>query len=196
MRQTQEIKETIAADLKNQQNVSEVTLQKQFGSRRADIYAKLNDNPVAILLAYNHLSASEVTKRTLHFNSFGLAVLWIFPSKFSTEFYIKKMHRWCHAAFFGQVYCYHNGMEVTPVTFQQSSTYINKRTWYKDREKKKGGGYRKNLTRIKEAVEGEPISIALFTHQHRNAWESEKISIPECHIFTTPCFAELCHQSN
>jgi hypothetical protein len=170
MRHSQEIKEAIAAGLKNQQNVSDVVLNKIFENRRVDIYAKINDDLVAIQLVYEHLSASEIVNRTLHFNKCNLAVIWIFPYKFSERFYIRKIYSLCHTTFFGKVYCYYDGVEVIPVTFQRATKSIPKRVWFKEGEKKEGGDYYKILKRIRNRIEGESISLTQDFHsQNRNS---------------------------
>ncbi len=180
MQTTTEIKEAIVTDLKNQQNVSEVTLHKSFGNRRTDIYAKINGESVAIQLVYNHLSTAKLEQRTLHFNNYGLAVTWIFPYKFPERFYTRKSYNWCHTAFYGKVYCYNKNSEVIPVKFQAAKSHIPKRKWYEDGENKKGGGYLKRLKRIKNRVEGEPVSLTQDFHsRHRDSWENT----PECLIF-------------
>jgi competence protein CoiA len=184
MTSTQKIRADIADGLKNQPNVSGVALQKQFGKRKTDIFALINESPVAIQLFYDHLSLKEVEKRTVYFNKYGLAVIWIFPRKFSRRFYTRKSYSWCHAAFYGQVYCHHVGQQVLPVHFKPATTYIDRRKWLKEGCEKIGGGYKKPLKRIKNAIEEEPISLAQnFCVRHKKTWSNEKIQIPECNLF-------------
>jgi len=184
MSSTQKVREDIAEGLKNQPNVSDVALRKMFGGRQTDISVQVNGSPVAIQLVYSHLTEAEVRARTTHFNAYGLSVMWVFPFPLSGRFYTKKTYRFCHAAFYGRVYCHHVGQLVFPVRFEPAFTYIVERKWRKDGNVYLGGGYKKTLKRIKTAVAEDAISIAQdFRVLQKAAWSNDKIQIPKCSLF-------------
>ncbi|MFW9772703.1 MAG: competence protein CoiA family protein [Candidatus Thorarchaeota archaeon] len=64
--------------LENNPNIIEASLEKYFGSRRADVYFKFNTGQeVVIEIQNSHISSREITIRTKDYNERGIYVLWV-----------------------------------------------------------------------------------------------------------------------
>ncbi|MBD3214439.1 MAG: hypothetical protein GF311_17640 [Candidatus Lokiarchaeota archaeon] len=67
---------------KNCSNIKESSLEKHFGSRRADVYFKLyTGEEIAVEIQNSYISVKEVMDRTIDYNKKGVYVLWILNGK-------------------------------------------------------------------------------------------------------------------
>jgi hypothetical protein len=67
---------------KNCSNIKESSLEKHFGSRRADVYFKLHSGEeVVVEIQNSYISVKEVMDRTIDYNKKGVYVLWILNGK-------------------------------------------------------------------------------------------------------------------
>jgi competence protein CoiA len=75
----------------------------------------------------------------------GIYVLWLLqwkPELDGGRYAPRLWEKWIHAAYFGRVYYWIQGLDVVSYTFEPSLKSIPKTTWYsKKGEKMTGGGY-------------------------------------------------------
>ena len=64
--------------LENNTNLAEASLEKHFGSRRADVYFKFKSGQEVVVEIQNSpITSREITTRTKDYNNRGIYVLWI-----------------------------------------------------------------------------------------------------------------------
>lgn len=171
-----------------QQNVTELELEKDFGTSIADVYARISGVPVAIEIQRSKVSVAEITERTKNYRRLGIAVIWIgLPdSNLSLNRYSPcAWEKWCHAAYFGRVYYWIAGQTLRPVHFAPYSTYIEPKSWYDSSGNEQyAGGYDKFSKRHKTPIHGVPVLLsAHFQPKHKSYFNSGSVVVPECLIY-------------
>lgn len=173
--------------LRNEPNVSDLELEKDFGISVADVYARISGTPVAVEIQRSRLTVKKITSRTQNYNQLGIAVLWAGLPTYDqhTEKYSPRAwEKWCHAAYYGRVYYWLGGQAFQPVHFSTYSIYVNERTWYEDGVEKYAGGYSRVSKRWSTLQFGHPAFLSSNFHKNqRPAWSKETTDVPECSIY-------------
>lgn len=182
-------KETIYEKLLPLKYVSDCELEKNFGSNVADVFAVINNVPVAIEIQKSNLSVNEIIKRTRSYHEKGIYVLWLclFNKKLNNDAYSPKAwEKWLHATYFGRVYYWVADLTVLPVHFSDYSTYVEEKSYYDSSGYENySGGYFKTSKRYKTPKPGKAVNIAAsFKPSFKKSWESKTLTIPECSIYT------------
>ena len=181
-------KESIYKMLLSMPNVRDVDIEHDLGSAVADVYAVINNVPVAIEVQRSILTVNEITRRTKEYQRLGVHVLWL--SLFSTRlvedrFSPSAWEKWCHATYYGRVYYWVSGLDVIPYHFSDYKLYVEESTWYESGgNERSAGGYYKFSKRYKTPLAGQTVNIAKdFSPKRKTAWNSKTIYIPECSIY-------------
>jgi competence protein CoiA len=183
-----ECKESIYKMLLTMPNVRDVDMEHDLGSAVADVYALINNVPVAIEVQRSILTVNEITRRTKEYQRLGVHVLWLllFSTRISEEhFSPSAWEKWCHATYYGRVYYWTSGLDVIPYHFSEYKLYIKSSTWYEaDGNQRSAGGYYKSSKRYKTPLPGRKVNIARdFSAKIRTEWSSKTIHVPECNIY-------------
>jgi competence protein CoiA len=95
------------------------------------------------------------------------------------------MLKWIHAAYFGRVYYWINGLPVACYHFDPNFKSVRKKTWYSaDGEKMTGGGYSRKSKRYRTAVRGKMLNLAAdFVPRERYWWEGNGLIVPDAKLF-------------
>jgi competence protein CoiA len=167
--------------------VSELELERNFGTSVADVYAKISGIPVAIEIQRSILGVNEINVRTQSYHRLGIAVLWVAlprPDLSSKRCSPSAWEKWCHAAYYGRVYYWEQGQTLRVVHFDPYTLHIPSSSWYQDGSEQSAGGYDRNSKRWRTPNTGIPVSIAhSFTAKHRPAWSGGTTSVPTCTIY-------------
>lgn len=151
-------------------------MERDLGTVRPDVSAYINDVPVAIEVQLSNLSLPRIQYRTAEYARKGIYVLWlpIFTPELKGELYAPRpWEQWLHAAYFGRVYYWIEGLRIIPVHFR--NYYVNVRGRTRDYQK---------LARKKVPIEGEATILTEdFSPVEKQSWSGERISIPRAKLF-------------
>lgn len=171
-----------------QPNVTEVTLERRFGTVRADVFALVKRVPVAIEVQVSNLSQEAIAFRTTEYHKRGIFVLWLLPWTKELDDYRyspRAFERWLHATYFGRLYFWRTGLEVIPYQFRDKHHHVARVTW-KDRRGRtnRAGGYQRVSKRFKIAVRGKPLHLVDdFGPATREPWQSYELQVPRANLY-------------
>lgn len=169
-------------------DVHGVVLELPLETVRPDVSAIIRGVRVAIEVQMSSLSLETITQRTIDYAQRGIYVLWLLqwtPRLDATRYTPRLWEKWLHAAYFGRVYYWVEGLTVLEYHFEPALKFIPKKTWYSGTAKKMAGGYTRRLKRHKTAVRGEALNLATdFGPKQRYWWQGEGIKVPDAKIFT------------
>lgn len=165
-------------------NVSYCELERDMGPVIPDIYAVIDGVTVAIEVQLSNLSVNDITRRTRHYNNLGISVLWLplFDDKLEQERYSPKAwEKWLHAAYFGRIYYWLDGLSVIPIHFDEYMIDVDEAY---NSEGEEVGGYSYRSKRWRTPVCLDEMSIIHdFYPSKRQGWQGGPINIPECRLY-------------
>jgi len=103
--------------LRQHPNTTNVALERSIGEMRPDIFAIINETPVAIEVQISSLSLETIIQRTIRYAQNGNYVLWLlrWTRALDAPRYAPKVwERWIHAAYLGRAYYWTEGLTVVP----------------------------------------------------------------------------------
>jgi competence protein CoiA len=113
-------KKEIYESLLRHPNVTKLALERSLKTVRPDISAYINGIPVAIEVQLSVLSLETIAYRTAEYARKGIYVLWLaqWTPYLDAERYSPRLwEKWIHAAYFGRVYYWTEGLCVVPYRF-------------------------------------------------------------------------------
>ena len=162
--------------LKAHPAVSKCEVERDLGAVRPDVSAYVGEVPVAFEVQLSALPLARIVQRTAEYARRGVYVLWLPPytEALGRELYAPRpWERWLHAAYFGRVYYWLEGLTVRPVHFRSYYARARGRTRDFDR-----------LSRHKVPLEGPALSLAEdFAPRQRAAWAGEGLTVPPARLF-------------
>jgi competence protein CoiA len=175
--------------LKREPGVRDLALERRFDGFRPDIFAAIKDIPVAIEVQISSLSLETILDRTIRYHQKGIYVLWLlqWTPKLESERYTPTIwERWIHAASFGRVYYWLEGLRVVGYHFDAALKSIPQRSWYAPSGKRlTGGGYTSRLKRVRVPVRGRSLNLVNdFGPRERLWWEGGGLRIPDAKLFS------------
>lgn len=164
--------ESLSADPR----VRKCEVERDLGTVRPDVSAYISDVPVAIEVQLSNLPLQRIQFRTAEYARKGIYVLWLplHGAELRGELYAPRpWEEWLHAAYFGRVYYWLDGLRVQPVHFRDYYRRVRGRT--RDYEQ---------LARRKVPIDGQAARITEdFRPVRRAAWSARHISIPPARLF-------------
>jgi competence protein CoiA len=110
--------------------VTDVRLERYLQEVRPDVSFVVNGELVAIEIQLSLLSPAKIEWRTTEYARKNIAVLWM-PSfsmeLFDSRYAPKDWERYLHAMYYGEVYCWSEGLLVQPVKFEE---YLLEPDWW------------------------------------------------------------------
>ncbi len=169
-------------------NVTDAALERPLAGNRPDVSAYINGVPVAIEVQISSLSLETIMRRTIAYHQKGIYVLWLLqwkPELDGGRYVPKLWEKWIHAAYFGRVYYWIQGLQVVSYTFEPSLKSVPKKTWYaKDGRRMTGGGYTRRLKRNRTPVRAEMLNLATdFIPKDRYWWQGDGFAVPDARLF-------------
>lgn len=151
--------------------VMKCEIERNLGTVRPDISAYIDNVPVAIEVQLSSLSLDRIAYRTAEYARLGIYVLWLplYATALKGELYQPRpWERWLHAAYFGRVYYWLEGLQIMPVHFRDYYASMRGRT--RDYQK---------LSQRKVPLPGRAVILTEdFKPVRREAWANRYISIP------------------
>ncbi len=174
--------------LKKHPSVSNVAVERPLGTNRPDVSAYINGVPVAIEIQISSLSLETIMHRTIEYARKGIYVLWLlqWTSELNSPRYTPQLwEKWIHAAYFGQVYYWLEGLLVASYHFDPHLKSVPRKTWYSASGKKMtGGGYSHRSKRYRTPIPGKTLNIvADFVPKERFWWEGNGLKVPDAKLF-------------
>lgn len=168
--------------------VTDAALERPLGSNRPDVSACIHGVPVAIEIQISSLSLETIMRRTIAYHQKGIYVLWLMqwkPQLDGGRYTPRLWEKWIHAAYFGRVYYWLQGLQVVSYTFEPSLKSVPRKTWYAENGRKMtGGGYSRRLKHHRTAVRGATLNLVSdFVPKERLWWEGDGIKVPDAKIF-------------
>ena len=164
--------ESLSADAR----VRKCEMERDLGTVRPDVSAYISNVPVAIEVQLSNLPLRRIQFRTAEYARKGIYVLWLplYGPELKEELYSPRpWEEWLHAAYFGRVYYWLDGVGVRPVDFREYYRRVRGRT--RDYEE---------LARRKVPIDGEEARITDdFRPVNREAWSGRRVSIPPARLF-------------
>jgi competence protein CoiA len=169
-------------------NVAEAAMERPLGTNRPDVSAYINGVPVAIEVQISFLSQETIMRRTIEYARKGIYVLWLLlwtPDLDSPRYNPAIWEKWIHAAYFGRVYYWREGLSVVCYNFEPTLKSVPMTTWYSASGRKMtGGGYTRRMKRHRTAIRGDMLNLATdFVPQQRYWWEGNGIKVPDAKLF-------------
>jgi competence protein CoiA len=176
--------------LKNAPGVHNVALERSLGVMRPDVSAHININgvPVAIEVQISSLSVETIMQRTIEYGRNGIYVLWLLqwtPALDAVRYAPRLWEKWIHAAYFGRVYYWIEGLTVVSYRFEPSFKTVPRTSWYaEDGKKMTVGGYVQKSKRYRELVRGDTLNLTTdFGPTQRYWWEGNGVKVPDAKLF-------------
>lgn len=168
--------------------VCNVTLERPLGTVRPDVSANIRGVPVAIEVQIGTLSLDAIMRRTIDYARSGIYVLWLLqwaPALDANRYTPRLWEKWVHAAYFGQVYYWIEGLTVASYHFDPHFKSVPKTSWYSEqREKMTAGGYSRRLKRYRTPVRGQVLNLATdFGPTERYWWEANSLKVPDAKLY-------------
>lgn len=174
--------------LRDAPGVTDVALERPLAANRPDVFAVIRGVPVAIEVQISSLSVDTIMQRTIDYGRNGVHVLWLLPwtAKLDQPRYAPTVwEKWIHAAYFGRVYYWLDGLSVVPYRFEPSLKSVPKQSWYSVYGKRMtAGGYSRKSARYRTPVRGETLNLSRdFGPKERFWWEGNGIKVPDAKLF-------------
>jgi competence protein CoiA len=178
----------IFQELLKQPNVQKAALERSLGNVRPDVSAYVNGVPVAIEVQLSSLSLDTIMRRTIEYAQKGIYVLWLLqwtPELDDSRYSPESWEKWIHAAYFGRVYYWIEGLTVVAYHFDSNHKTVPQHSWYSaDGKKMTGGGYSRRSKRYRTAVRGPVLNLAAdFVPRKRYWWEGNGLKVPDAKLF-------------
>jgi competence protein CoiA len=170
-------------------NVRNVALERPIGNVRPDVSADISGVPVAIEVQISSLSLETIMRRTIEYFRKGIYVLWLLqwtPELDSPRYTPQIWEKWIHAAYFGRVYYWMEGLKVVSYRFDPSFITVPRTSWYSRSKRRKitRGGYSRRSKRYRTANRGETLNLATdFVPKDRYWWEGNGLKVPDAKLF-------------
>ena len=177
--------------LQREPGVRNAALERPLGLVRPDVFAHINGVPVAIEVQISSLSLETIQRRTIEYAWNGIYVLWLLqwtPALEARRYSPRLWEKWIHAAYFGRVYYWLEGLNVASYHFDPNHKAVPKASWYSEKGRKMtGGGYSRRSKRYRTAVRGRTFNLAAdFVPRDRDWWEGHGFTIPAAKLFMVP----------
>lgn len=174
--------------LRRTPGVEKAALERPLGTNRPDVSAYINGVPVAIEVQISSLSLQTITYRTMEYARKGIYVLWLLPwtPALTNKRYTPKLwEKWIHAAYFGRVYFWIEGLTVVSYRFEPSLKSVPRKSWHtKNGKIMKTAGYSRRLKRYRTPIRGETLNLIKdFVPKERDWWEGNDLTIPFGKLF-------------
>ena len=170
-----ECKVTIYEGLRRHGGFRDVEIERSMSTVRPDVSGYMNGIPFAIEVQISALTMDQIVYRTSEYAKKGIYVLWLAlhdPALEQNRYSPRVWERWVHAAYFGRIYYWIQGLEAIPYHLGECIEFVE------------SCGYRKLFKRFRVPKKGRTVSLVdSFIPQHRAVeWRSRRIVVPESRL--------------
>lgn len=113
-------------------HVAALEMERDFGTVVADVYAEFRGAKVAIEVQRSELSDTAIAARTQAYDRLGIFVLWLAlnPPVNGARFNPTVWQKWVHAAYFGRVHFWTEGLRILPIHFDAYTEQRGGKTYF------------------------------------------------------------------
>lgn len=175
---------------------SEVQIERKFHGVRPDLFLLINKIPVAIEIQRSSIPIDEIFRKAEMYDWFGINLLYLFPNyRPDIKFHYKENKYYCrpnqweqfiHSMYFGKVYYWQRGLNVSAYHFSEFQTYVEPTFWYEHGEEQTGGDYYRTAKVMKTPNEcpiGDLNLVNAFEAKKRMQKNLTKWVVPSCKIW-------------
>jgi competence protein CoiA len=182
-------KKAIYEALLKEPGVKNVILEHPLETCRPDIFATIKNTRVAIEVQISTLSMDTIIRRTEEYARKGIYVLWLLqwtPYLDARRYSPKLWEKWIHAAYYGRVYYWIEGLTVVSYQFESHLTRVPGASWYSGiGEKMRSKTYTRRSRRFRSPARRGTFNLARdFVGESRIAWERNAFRIPAAKLWT------------
>lgn len=169
-------------------NVRKPGLERSLTTVRPDVRAYINNTPIAIEVQISALSLDTIIRRTTEYTRKGVYLLWLpqWTSDLDVHRYSPRVwERWIHAAYFGRIYYWLEGLLVVSYHFAPYYTFVEETSWYGEGgEEMSAGGFDRKSKRYRTPVRGKTLNLLTdFVSHDRDEWQSQDLTIPRAKLY-------------
>lgn len=170
-----ECKLAVYKTLRRHRRFRNVEIERGMGTVRPDVSGFMDQIPFAIEVQISALTIDKIVYRTSEYAKKGIYVLWLALYEATLEekrYSPRAWERWVHAAYFGRVYYWVQGLEVIPYHLGECIEFVE------------SCGYKKLFKRFRVPHRGKTINLAEnFVPRHRtDEWRSRRLVVPESRL--------------
>jgi len=170
-----ECKLAIYEGLRRHPRFRDVEIERSMGTVRSDVSGFMGEIPFAIEVQISALTMDQIVYRTSEYAKKGIYVLWLALYRAALEekrYSPRVWEKWVHAAYFGRVYYWIQGLEVIPYHLGECIELVEY------------CGHRKLFKRFRVPKRGKAVSLAeSFIPRHRTIeWRSRRLVVPESRL--------------
>jgi len=182
-------KAEIYAALLKRTDVTDVVLERPLGDVRPDVSAVIRGVRVAIEVQISALRLETVIHRTKEYARRGIALLWLSPWTRALDddrYSPRAWERWFHAAYFGQVFYWKQGLTVIPYRFDPYHLEVPELEWRdKAGRLQMSKAHHRRSKRYRRPVSGAPLHLVRdFAPLSRDSFQSKTLEIPKARLFS------------
>ncbi len=148
-----EAKRSIFEALSQRPNCSKCQLERHLDGVRPDVSLYINKTPVAIEFQRSNIDISEIERRIAQYTHLKIHLLWLLPYPKLTDEGLYRSPIWTnylHSTYFGRLYFWFKGAQVFAAHLKTHKSWVEETTWYEDGFEQGGGGYYRDLKRLKK----------------------------------------------
>lgn len=168
-------------------NATDLALEARIGNVRPDVYAIINDVPVAIEVQLSALQPEEVFRRTEEYARQGIYVLWLIPWKpilNRRDYSPPSFEVWLHEFYFGRVYFWQEALTVIPYHFSQTTMFAATHPWRGSKGLTQHDDYPHPTNGFDRLVRGRPLDLTQdFRGVTRPKQMTPSLQLPEATIW-------------
>ncbi|MEI7532887.1 MAG: competence protein CoiA family protein [Verrucomicrobiae bacterium] len=161
--------------LQTRPEVTHLKLERSLKTIRPDVSFRLGELRVAIEVQISSLTLETIIRRTEEYAKRGIALIWL--AQWSDKVIASKYtplswEKWVHAAQFGRIYYWKEGLTVIPIHFGEHYLWQDGSEWYTpEGEHKSVGYYWKNSKRFVKPIKGRELNLLDdFVCKPREEW--------------------------
>jgi competence protein CoiA len=170
--------------------ITKLQLERSLGEVRPDISFYFKTIPIAIEVQLSTLSLPQIIERTEAYHRKKVYVLWtppLDPKIVQEDRYSPKIwEKFLHMLYFGQVLYWLADDRLQPIVYDPYRLEVPFNTWYEfGGVERAEGGYTYRSRRYRTPRLLDTISIVDLSPIVRQAWKSEKMTLPAARIWGT-----------
>ena len=155
--------------LSREPSVTKLALERSLKTNRPDVSAFINGVPVAIEVQISNLTMETIIRRTEAYGRMGVYVLWLAqwsPYLDGVRYSPRLWEKWVHAAYFGQVFFWKQGLEIAAYHFDPHLMRVPITEWKEGGRTESAGGYERKSKRFRLPVRAARCEIG-YMDRHR-----------------------------
>ena len=178
-------KERIAQALQATSGVTDVEIERDYGTVQADVGFSLGDKRGAVELQLSDKPRAEIDARTRHYHKLGVYVVWVLHNERTIceggRLAISDWEEYIHALYFGVVFHWAGGQMLQPLYLERRRN-LNRRYYDRRRDRWDSPYYEQ----IRTPWFFDKIRITDLSPKVRTSGQFGQYSLPAAHLWCLP----------